>query len=150
MSHSLDLEGWDEASEFSIAMADLLADVLDAAARKLRQRAMVIEGLRPESPRVEPQVEERCCFTPEKERELDTILGLDPRSQMLTITQVAQILGLHRTTAYIYARDGRIPFRKIGSRIMVPRQWVEDVVREPPAGFAGLPTDAPASAPSTQ
>ena len=48
----------------------------------------------------------------------DTRLGF-------SIPEVAKMIGLNRDTAYDRARDGEIPTRKIGGRLIVPRWWLE-------------------------
>ena len=53
---------------------------------------------------------------------------------MLSVSQVADVLGIGRTNAYELAKEKDLPSLKIGSRIVIPRdkliQWIEETVSE--------------------
>ena len=53
---------------------------------------------------------------------------------MLSVPQIADILGIGRTNAYELVKEKDFPSLKIGSRIVIPRdkliQWIEEKVSE--------------------
>ena len=53
---------------------------------------------------------------------------------MLSVSQVADVLGIGRTNAYELVKEKGFPSLKIGSRIVIPRdkliQWIEEKVSE--------------------
>ena len=53
---------------------------------------------------------------------------------MLSVPQVADVLGIGRTNAYELAKEKNFPSLKIGSRIVIPKdkliQWIEEKVSE--------------------
>ena len=53
---------------------------------------------------------------------------------MLSVPQVADVLGIGRASAYELARSNDFPSLKIGSRIVVPKdrfiQWIEEKVSQ--------------------
>jgi len=53
---------------------------------------------------------------------------------MLSVSQVADVLGIGRTNAYELVKEKDFPSLKIGSRIVIPRdkliQWIEEKVSE--------------------
>jgi excisionase family DNA binding protein len=54
---------------------------------------------------------------------------IDP-SQRLTwsIEEAAELLGVSRAVAYVYAQDGKLPTIKLGGRILVPKLALERMV----------------------
>jgi excisionase family DNA binding protein len=50
--------------------------------------------------------------------------------RLLSIEQAAHILGIGRSTAYELVRLGQLRSLKIGSRRLVPREAIDDVIRE--------------------
>jgi len=53
---------------------------------------------------------------------------------MLSVSQVADVLGIGRTNAYELVKEKDFPSLKIGSRIVVPKDkfiaWIEEKVSE--------------------
>ena len=53
---------------------------------------------------------------------------------MLSVSQVADVLGIGRTNAYELVKEKDFPSLNIGSRIVVPKdkliQWIEEKVSE--------------------
>ena len=53
---------------------------------------------------------------------------------MLSVSQVAEVLGIGRTNAYELVKEKDFPSLNIGSRIVVPKdkfiQWIEEKVSE--------------------
>ena len=53
---------------------------------------------------------------------------------MLSVSQVAEVLGIGRTNAYELVKEKDFHSLKIGSRIVIPRdkliQWIEEKVSE--------------------
>lgn len=45
-----------------------------------------------------------------------------------TVVEVATILGIGRNTAYEVCRSGEIPTIKVGGRILVPRNVIDEMV----------------------
>jgi excisionase family DNA binding protein len=45
---------------------------------------------------------------------------------LLSVAEAAQVLGVCRDTVYDLAAAGRIPARKIGTRLMIPRARLEE------------------------
>ncbi len=45
-----------------------------------------------------------------------------------TVPEVAEILGIGRNTAYEVCRKGEIPTIRIGGRILIPRDVVDDLL----------------------
>lgn len=45
-----------------------------------------------------------------------------------SVTEVAQLLGISRASAYTHVRTGEIPSITIGSRIVVPRRALDELV----------------------
>jgi len=48
--------------------------------------------------------------------------------QTYTVTEVARILGIGRNTAYESCRNGEISTIRIGGRILVPRNVIDDLL----------------------
>lgn len=46
----------------------------------------------------------------------------------MTVTQAATVLGISRTAAYECVRRGEIPSLRLGGRIIVPTQAVEELL----------------------
>ena len=44
----------------------------------------------------------------------------------LTVREVAHMLGIHRNTVYLQIRRGKIPVVYVGSKPLIPRQWIEE------------------------
>jgi excisionase family DNA binding protein len=51
----------------------------------------------------------------------------------LSIPEVAKLLGLSRSAAYAMAADGRLPVPviRVGTKVVVPRRAVEQLLGEP-------------------
>ena len=45
-----------------------------------------------------------------------------------TVDEVATILGIGRNTAYEVCRNGEIPTIRVGGRILIPRDAIEDLL----------------------
>lgn len=59
---------------------------------------------------------------------------------LLSVAEAAEALSVSRDTVYSLARDGAIPARKIGRRLMIPRARLEEWAN---AGGMGLEELAP-------
>lgn len=46
----------------------------------------------------------------------------------MTVTQVAAVLGISRTTAYECVRTGDLPALRLGGRIVVPTKAIDDLL----------------------
>jgi excisionase family DNA binding protein len=46
----------------------------------------------------------------------------------MTVTQAAAVLGISRTTAYECVRTGDLPALRLGGRIVVPKQWIDELL----------------------
>ena len=59
-----------------------------------------------------------------------TYKSIEDMPMMLTITQVAAVLSISRTSAYVLAHCKNFPAMLIGSRIVVPRDrligWIDE------------------------
>lgn len=58
------------------------------------------------------------------------------RSDIMSATEVADLLGIARPTVYAWAREGRMPSVRLGPRKILFRrssiaQWIENHEREP-------------------
>ncbi|HEY8745474.1 MAG TPA: helix-turn-helix domain-containing protein [Chloroflexota bacterium] len=53
---------------------------------------------------------------------------LESQSLTLTIPQVARVLGISVSHAYESARKGEIPTFKVGARVLVSRQRLQELV----------------------
>jgi excisionase family DNA binding protein len=51
----------------------------------------------------------------------------------LTVEEVAEALGVSRTSAYALARSGVLPVLRVGKRIVIPRAAFEKFLENPPA-----------------
>lgn len=51
--------------------------------------------------------------------------GMDEERHTLTVEEVAELLGIGRTTAYEAVHAGTIPSLRFGRRIVVPRAALE-------------------------
>ena len=68
------------------------------------------------------------------------------KRQTLTVTQVAQLLGISRNTAYEAVRRGEIPSCRFGRRIVVPidalgkliNESVDETLRETATSFENV------------
>lgn len=49
-------------------------------------------------------------------------------SVTMTVTETANVLGIHRPSAYECVRLGAIPSIRLGRRIVVPRRAVEELL----------------------
>jgi excisionase family DNA binding protein len=54
---------------------------------------------------------------------------------VLTVKQLAQVLGIGRNTAYELLQNNEIKHRRIGTRYLIPKQCVIDFLR--PASYNG-------------
>jgi excisionase family DNA binding protein len=50
---------------------------------------------------------------------------MDVQRLTLSVTEVAEVLGVSRAHAYMLVRDGRIPSLRLGRRLVVPRKALE-------------------------
>lgn len=50
------------------------------------------------------------------------------KRQTYTVSEVAEILGIGRNTAYDCCRNGEIPTVRIGGRILIPRAAIDDLL----------------------
>ena len=61
---------------------------------------------------------------------------------MLSVSQVAKLLGISRTSAYDLVKDKDFPSITIGSRIVVPKEklilWIKNQIKLKEAWYAGL------------
>jgi excisionase family DNA binding protein len=48
----------------------------------------------------------------------------------LRVEQAAEILGISRAVAYIYARDGTLPTIRLGKRLLVPKAAIDKLFAE--------------------
>jgi len=63
-------------------------------------------------------------------------LGRSQPSLTLTIPQAARLLGISTSAAYECARKGQIPTVKLGTRVLVSRKRLEDMIDGHNAGQA--------------
>lgn len=49
---------------------------------------------------------------------------IDPDQQYLSPRQVARVMGVSEYLVYREVADGKVPCRKLGGRILIPRHWV--------------------------
>ena len=52
----------------------------------------------------------------------------DPAQRTMSVTQAAEVLGISRTTAYECVRTGDLPALRLGGRIIVPTQAIDDLL----------------------
>ena len=52
----------------------------------------------------------------------------DPAQRTMSVTQAAEVLGISRTTAYECVRTGDLPALRLGGRIVVPTQAIDDLL----------------------
>ena len=52
----------------------------------------------------------------------------EPRQRTMSVTQAAEVLGISRTTAYECVRTGDLPALRLGGRIVVPTQAIDDLL----------------------
>ena len=60
--------------------------------------------------------------------------SLDEMPECMTVTSAAEILGLSRNSCYQAIRNGEIPALRIGSRLIVPRRALEELLSAPVRG----------------
>jgi excisionase family DNA binding protein len=48
----------------------------------------------------------------------------------MSVSQAARILGISRTTAYECVRSGDLPAVKLGRRIVIPTQAIDDLLEQ--------------------
>src|SRR4051812_43889509 len=99
------------ADDFFVELRHLLIDVFEGAAHGLRNRPST--AIAPERPPPVPtpqptSQQDDDGVPPDAHPELGTKL-------MFTVTEVAQILGMHRTTAYDAVKSGSINSMRVGS-----------------------------------
>lgn len=51
-----------------------------------------------------------------------------PNPRTMTVTEAAAILGISRTTAHECVRTGDLPALRLGGRIIVPTQFIDDLL----------------------
>ncbi len=49
--------------------------------------------------------------------------------KMYTVSEVAQILGIHKNTAYKYVQTGQIKSVKLGSQYRIPSETVQEIIK---------------------
>lgn len=58
----------------------------------------------------------------------DLIFGADRSRLMITVEELAEVLGQSRSATYAAVRRGDVPFRRVGRRIVIPvpllQQWL--------------------------
>jgi excisionase family DNA binding protein len=54
---------------------------------------------------------------------------MDTERRVFTIPEAGRLLGLSRSSAYDAARRGEIPTLRIGRRVLVPRERLEQLLR---------------------
>ena len=52
------------------------------------------------------------------------------RSPLLTPAEVAERLGVHRRTVYLWLRSGKLPGLKVGSQWRIPKEQAAAVLRD--------------------
>jgi excisionase family DNA binding protein len=58
-----------------------------------------------------------------------TAKAIDPGQRLTwSIEEAAELLGVSRAVAYLYAKDGTLPTIKLGGRILVPKLALERMV----------------------
>ena len=60
-----------------------------------------------------------------------------------TVTEVAELLGISRASAYNDVRSGEIPSVTLGSRIIVPRRAIDELPHGEAALWLGSPGKLP-------
>jgi excisionase family DNA binding protein len=50
------------------------------------------------------------------------------RQRTISVTQAAELLGISRTTAYECVRTGALPALRLGGRIVVPTQAIDNLL----------------------
>jgi excisionase family DNA binding protein len=63
----------------------------------------------------------------------------------LTVAQAAKLLGISRNSAYEAAKRGQLPILKIGSRILVPRVALEEMLTRSAAKAGTVPANVGAA-----
>ncbi len=53
----------------------------------------------------------------------------------LTVSEAAQLLGIGKSAAYEAAKRGEIPSLRIGRRVVVPQEALEELLRRAPTGM---------------
>lgn len=56
--------------------------------------------------------------------------GRSKTCRTMSVTQVARVLGISRTSAYECVRTGELPALKLGGRIVIPTQVVEELLEQ--------------------
>jgi excisionase family DNA binding protein len=46
----------------------------------------------------------------------------------VSIEKAARVLGISRAAAYVYAKDGRLPVIRLGSRVLVPKAALDKLL----------------------
>jgi excisionase family DNA binding protein len=52
----------------------------------------------------------------------------EPAQRTMSVTQAAEVLGISRTTAYECVRTGDLPALRLGGRIVVSTQAIDDLL----------------------
>lgn len=52
----------------------------------------------------------------------------EPAQRTMSVTQAAEVLGISRTTAYECVRTGDLPALRLGGRIVIPTQAIDDLL----------------------
>ena len=63
---------------------------------------------------------------------------MDPERMTLSVEEAAIVLGISRALAYELIRRGDLPQLRLGRRVVVPRQALEDLVASGGAQAAGI------------
>jgi excisionase family DNA binding protein len=53
----------------------------------------------------------------------------DPAQRTMSVAKAAVVLGISRTTAYECVRTGDLPALRLGGRIVVPTQAIDDLLK---------------------
>lgn len=61
----------------------------------------------------------------------------------MKVTEAATALGVGRGTAYDMARDGRLPVIRVGTRLLVPIEGLERMVRKAYTDSSGPSPEGP-------
>ncbi|MFI7195306.1 helix-turn-helix domain-containing protein [Nocardia nova] len=67
-------------------------------------------------------------MTTDKDEALERLL----RQPTVSVPQVAQLLGLGRSTVYAAVQSGQIPAIRIGHRVRIPSRWIRNAIQMDP------------------
>jgi len=52
----------------------------------------------------------------------------DSERRTVSVEKAASILGISRAAAYVYAREGKLPVIRLGSRVLVPKAALDKLL----------------------